>query len=349
MPEQHYYCRRFSMTMQARAARLALIGLDSADVAIAHLLQTRVVIPHVDDLLEAFYNRLLAHPASRKIIDKHSTVEALKTTQRAYLLSLGVNFTSEDYFENRLRIGAVHLRVGLEPSLYQCAYSVLQQSLLAHIPAGDPDAAELTAFVLKITNLDMSLAIESYQESMMENLRRSVDSLKDEASTLSELVATDALTGVLSRQKILDLLNQRAGEATAQHPTAVIMADLDHFKKINDMYGHTAGDRALVDIAQRMRNAVRRVNAIGRYGGEEFLIVLNDTNREQARMIAERIRERVAAQPVKVNGHEVSMTVSLGIACSTGDTDALHLIKLADQALYAAKHNGRNRVELSPA
>jgi len=333
--------------MQARAARLALLGLDTQDVAIAHLLQTRVIIPNVDDLLDAFYNRLLAHPAARWIIERNATVEALKDTQRAYLLSLGVNFTSEDYFENRLRIGAAHLRVGLEPSLYQCAYSVLQQLLLAHIPADDPDAARLTAFVLKITNLDMSLAIESYQECMLENLRRSVDSLKDEASTLSERVATDALTGVLSRQRIMELLNQRVSETTAQHPAAVIMADLDHFKKVNDMYGHTAGDRALVDIAQRMRNAVRRVNAIGRYGGEEFLIVLNDTNPEQARMVAERIRERVAAQPVKVNGHEVSITISLGIACSDGGADATGLIKRADQALYAAKHNGRNRVELA--
>lgn len=335
------------MTLQARAARLALLGLDTQDIAIAHLLQSRVIIPHVDDLLDAFYDRLLAHPAARQIIEKGSTVEALKATQRAYLLSLGMNFTSEDYFENRLRIGAVHLRVGLEPSLYQCAYSVLQQLLLAHIPADGPDAARLVAFVLKITNLDMSLAIESYQESMLENLRRSVDSLKDEASTLSERIATDALTGVLSRQKILDLLNQRASEATAQHPAAVIMADLDHFKKVNDLYGHIAGDRVLVDVAQRMRNAVRRVNAIGRYGGEEFLIVLNDTSPDQALMVAERIRERIAGQPVKINGREVAMTISLGIACSEGDAAGVNLINRADEALYAAKRNGRNRVELA--
>lgn len=347
MPPEHSYCGRFAMTMQARAARLALLGLDAADIAHAHVVQTRVIVPHVDEILDAFYQRLRAHPHAREIIEKGSSFETLKATQRAYLLSLGVNFTSEGYFEERLRIGAAHLRVGLEPSLYQCAYSVLQQLLLAHIPSHDRDAAQLTAFVLKITNLDMSLAIEAYQESMIESLRRSLDSLKDEASTLSERIATDALTGVLSRAKILELLTSRLTEVNTHHPAAVIMADLDHFKNVNDQYGHTAGDQVLAEVAQRMRYAVRRVNAIGRYGGEEFLIVLNDASPEQAAIIAERIRERVAAQQIKINGQDIAITVSLGIGCSNGELSAMDLINRSDEALYAAKRKGRNRVEVA--
>lgn len=335
------------MTVQARSAHLALLGLGASDVAIGHLLQTRVIVPHVDDLLDAFYKRLLAHPDARDIIEKSSSVETLKATQRAYLLSLGVNFTSESYFEERLRIGAAHLRVGLEPSLYQCAYSVLQQLLLARIPHRDPDAAQLTAFVLKITNLDMSLAIEAYQETMVAGLHRSLDPLKekDETSTINERVATDSLTGVLTRGKILEFLNSRLSEANAHHPAAVIMADLDNFKNVNEKYGHAAGDHVLAEVAQRMRLAVRRVNAIGRYRSEGFLIVLNDTSPEQAVIIAQRIRERIAAQSIKINGQDIAITVSLGVACSEGDIPVIDLLNRADEALYEAKRNGRNRVE----
>jgi diguanylate cyclase (GGDEF)-like protein len=322
-----------------------LLGLSDEDLATGRLLQDKVIGPHVDTILDAFYARLLAHPEAKSIIARGFTLESLKRTQRRYLLSLGVEFTSEDYFEERLNIGYIHMLVGVQPSLYQCAYSLMQELLIGQVPPDDPDARPLVDFIIKITNLDMSLAIESYQGSVIEGLERSLASLQQETSNLTERIATDALTGSLSRQRILELLTQRINEISPQHPVAVLMVDLDHFKHINDHYGHTVGDRVLVDVAQRMRNAVRRVNAVGRYGGEEFLIVLSDTSPEQARLVGERLRERIAVQPVNVNGYEIPVTISVGIAFSDQTIDMLELINNADQALYRAKRLGRNRAE----
>jgi two-component system, cell cycle response regulator len=156
----------------------------------------------------------------------------------------------------------------------------------------------------------------------------------------------DSLTGLFNRMAILEVLDR---ELTRSHrenkPVAVIMADLDHFKEVNDTHGHHAGDAVLQEAARRMLASLRVYDSVGRYGGEEFLLVVPGSGLDAAVELAERVRQRVAAEPVCVAGVMISTTLSLGLAVSTGETNrSERLLQQADEALYGAKNAGRNRV-----
>ena len=137
-------------------------------------------------------------------------------------------------------------------------------------------------------------------------------------------------------------------------PLSVMILDIDHFKAVNDTYGHDVGDKVIQDFAERIRSSVRGIDLACRYGGEEFLIAMPDTEKDFARVVAERLRQEIAAHGVTVNGgrDQLNVTVSIGIASTEdGDKDdtAQKLIKRADQALYLAKAGGRNKVILDAA
>jgi diguanylate cyclase (GGDEF)-like protein len=160
----------------------------------------------------------------------------------------------------------------------------------------------------------------------------------------------DDLTGVLNRGTVLEVLNRElALVARKSVPVAIILADLDDFKQVNDKHGHAIGDTVLREAARRLATPMRPYDAIGRYGGEEFLIVLPGCGVESALLVAERIRCSVANQAITTSAGAVPMTVSLGVAAvdnaAPQGQDAL--IQSADDALYRAKRAGRNRVERS--
>jgi two-component system cell cycle response regulator len=160
----------------------------------------------------------------------------------------------------------------------------------------------------------------------------------------------DGLTGLWNRHAILEVLNSEMARAVRQGvPVAVSMADLDSFKHINDTYGHPIGDEVLRSVSKALRDSVRRYDSVGRYGGEEFLIVLPGCDRSNAVGHAERMRAAVARIVVETPKGNVQPTISFGVAVSDDHTglDAFALIQAADVALYRAKHGGRNRVELA--
>jgi diguanylate cyclase (GGDEF)-like protein len=159
----------------------------------------------------------------------------------------------------------------------------------------------------------------------------------------------DPLTGIANRRAFL----HDAGQLAARHrgnprPTAVLLVDLDHFKTINDRFGHALGDRVLEIFTAAARESIRASDLIGRIGGEEFASVLYDTTPEKAVAVAERIREAFAAAAQEVDGRPVCATVSIGLVHSEAPVlDVSELLAQADQALYFAKENGRNRVEIA--
>jgi two-component system, cell cycle response regulator len=160
----------------------------------------------------------------------------------------------------------------------------------------------------------------------------------------------DPLTGVWNRRAILEMLgNELARSRREGLAVAVAIADLDYFKRINDTYGHVVGDAALCEAVNRMRALLRPYDAIGRYGGEEFLMVLPGCTSQDAFRLAERLRVGIGQDPVEIHGGKVNVTSSLGVAASDAIAllDATALIKAADTALYRAKAGGRNRVELA--
>ncbi|MEL6184466.1 MAG: diguanylate cyclase [Myxococcota bacterium] len=174
-------------------------------------------------------------------------------------------------------------------------------------------------------------------------------SMRDAQRQLQELASRDGLTGVLNRraleERLAELFSYLLRRAT---PLSLAMLDLDHFKRINDTYGHQAGDDVLREAALRVSGVVREYDAVGRYGGEEFMVLLPDTPADEAGRIAERIRASLCASAVPTrDGSAVEATVSVGVATAGAQFrgNVKDIIESADAALYRAKRGGRNRVE----
>jgi diguanylate cyclase (GGDEF)-like protein len=164
---------------------------------------------------------------------------------------------------------------------------------------------------------------------------------------LYRLIIIDALTEVPNKRAMLEFLDRElARSARYERPLALIMFDIDLFKAVNDDHGHLAGDFILRELAMVVKTTVRKEETFARYGGEEFAIVLPETSAEEARRMAERIRALVEKHAFSFEGHLLPITVSLGVATTTGDSTlaSLEFIRLADEKLYEAKRQGRNRV-----
>lgn len=178
--------------------------------------------------------------------------------------------------------------------------------------------------------------------------KRLSDRLRDNYRRSLSLALTDPLTGLYNRRYVaahLDSLLARHEEGG--QGVAVLLFDIDHFKRVNDGHGHAAGDEVLIEVARRAQRDVRSFDLVARYGGEEFLIVMPETGLAVAYSVAERLRRGVAEKPVRISAAagEIAVTISVGVATARTDHDTpAALLNRADEALYAAKRGGRNRV-----
>jgi len=173
-----------------------------------------------------------------------------------------------------------------------------------------------------------------------------VTALKETEETLRRLSLTDSLTGASNRRHFIEAAEREVERAHRYHrPLSMLMLDLDHFKRINDTHGHHVGDEALKAFTAICQRTLRRNDVLGRMGGEEFAILLPETDTAGARRLAERIRHLVMQAAVPADGDIVRFTVSIGVAsCRGGEHTVDSLLSCADEALYQAKHAGRNRV-----
>jgi two-component system cell cycle response regulator len=178
--------------------------------------------------------------------------------------------------------------------------------------------------------------------------KRYTERLRDNANKSIEMAITDALTGLNNRRYMETHLQSLVEQAAARgKPLAAHILDIDYFKSVNDSHGHDAGDDVLREFALRIRKSIRNIDLACRYGGEEFVIVMPETDMAVATMVAERIRRRIATEPfaIQQGARKLEVTISIGIAAiGAPDDTAQAILKRADTALYRAKRDGRNRV-----
>ncbi len=185
---------------------------------------------------------------------------------------------------------------------------------------------------------------KEYKDMILAWNKRLEEQVLRRTRELEKLAISDGLTGLFNRRHIFELLDREIKTARRYgRELSVIMVDIDDFKRVNDERGHRSGDAAIAEVARTMRTLLRSSDIAGRYGGEEFLVILPETPLEGALMLAERIRAAViGATPLAAMG--ISLTVSCGIASLGGATEAMDLVERADTMLQAAKEQGKNRV-----
>jgi diguanylate cyclase (GGDEF)-like protein len=202
-------------------------------------------------------------------------------------------------------------------------------------------------FILTVGGLVVMAA--ALRQRYLEKLNWRTQQLVESEARFRELSIRDSLTGLFNRRNLFDLGRIEISRAERfNRPFSVLILDIDHFKRINDNHGHPAGDIVLQEIARLCREAVRDIDLVGRYGGEEFIILMPETDLLTATKVAERMRERIEQSLIPLDGRFETITVSIGVAVKDENTAELEtLIARADQAMYIAKHRGRNRVAVS--
>ena len=258
-----------------------------------------------------------------------------------FLLVLFIVFTS------------LAMRVALRQAITACGVICLGAgAVLWHndVPLRIPDAhlgEQLLAWAVIALTLWQCTWIGTYNGAMTRLLRTRSRALAELTQRVQQLAEHDELTGLLNRRSLLRALadEQRRAERTGQ-PLAIALVDLDHFKAINDTHGHGAGDRTLKLFAQRVLPLVRTTDRFGRYGGEEFLVVLPGTTPDEARVPVERLRAALAARGWDDVVDGLQVTFSCGLAGHRPDDTVEDLLRRADEALYAAKDAGRDCTRL---
>ncbi len=343
---------------RARRERLALLGLRAEDHALVAQLQRLVLRPHAAAIIDELFRQLLAHGEAAAVLRRTGLdLDRLQARQRDALRRFGVDFDHAAYFEDRLDLGLAYARRGIPVSVYQGVQARLEALILARIPAAlrqdsahEPAAYNALAdLVLRIGALDLSIGLQAYHDLEWDGWQALLQAVRDEGKKWQLQIGRDSLTGLADHGHIIDLLEKALARAQADgRPLCVIMADIDYFKRVNDTYGHLVGDRALTETATRIAAALRADDAVGRYGGEEFLIVLNNTSIDTGRHIAQRVCARVGEDPIQIDGLSVRITLSEGLAAAKAGDTAESLIARADAHLYRAKAAGRNRVSADP-
>ena len=252
-----------------------------------------------------------------------------------------------------------HKLIGLIKNIYELkklvielakgdlSYEIHQKGRFAGALKGlQANLRHLTWQTKAIADGDLTQQVD-FMGEFSQAFNKMVAGIAQDRRQLVMLATTDVLTGIPNRRSFFETAGRLiAGYQNTDKPLAVMMIDLDYFKKINDSYGHEAGDEVLKSFAKLCMNTVREGDVLGRLGGEEFAILLPETTVENARQIAERIRSRLQDREIYFQEHKLNITASIGLAGGSGAVELDSLLHDSDKAMYRAKQSGRNRVEI---
>ena len=189
--------------------------------------------------------------------------------------------------------------------------------------------------------------VEASHQDLVET-RRALTAMQEELAETRQLLNEDALTGTLNRRGLDQTLLREIGRAQRNDSTlSLAMVDLDYFKKVNDQFGHEAGDQMLVHFSSLIKSVLRKSDALVRYGGEEFTLILPDTDARGAHLVLARLQQVMGKSPLVFEGQQINTTFSAGIASLRRDENGYALLRRADEALYAAKNGGRNVIKVA--
>lgn len=289
-----------------------------------------IIVPNISTVVKQFYDRVMAVPGLRSYIPDHVTRQRLEQAQCEYLTSLVTSPLNSSYVEQRIVMGAIHHQIGLDEVYMASAYAIyvdLLTALLHNLPPRTRENAmsELFRRIL----FDLGLAMRKQFRSTY--------------STLQEKASRDYMTGLYGRN-YLQLFLEEMLQRPDGHFLSLVMVDVDHFKKVNDTYGHLVGDAVLEHISRILNSKSRNDDVVARYGGEEFCIVLPNTDLEMAVLVAKEIHEAIMNSAFAQGELYINLTVSVGVTTGISGDDVHTLISRADNALYQAKGCGRNRV-----
>ncbi len=221
----------------------------------------------------------------------------------------------------------------------------------SEVLSGSYDPDELVVEVQKVKE-DTQSVEQSQQrfDTQMSDMMGEIDSLRNELVQVRKESLTDALTGLANRKAFDQKLDQINGESSDNPIFSIVIADIDHFKKFNDTYGHLVGDKVLKYVSKTIKACVKGKDLAARFGGEEFTLLLPDTDISGAEIVSEQVRSAIAKANLldkSTNENYGQVTISLGVSQCKPNEQAQELLERADKALYQAKEKGRNRVEIS--
>lgn len=327
------------------ARRMELLNLDknALDLLCG---QQRLVEENIDAIVEEFYKRQTEIDEIALLIGDADTLRRLRNAQRQYVIDLFSGNCNSEYVNNRLRIGMVHKRIGVEPKLYLSAVKTLKELVLRVLKENiEKETFLKVADALdKLLYFDTTLVFDTYIDSLVGEIETAKKRTEEYAKSLEDKVAerTKQLEEQAKLDPLTNLYNQRAMQdafkrelATAKRrrsKLSLIYLDIDCFKKINDEYGHIRGDEVLKHLGKTLLNTIREMDIPCRYGGDEFCIILPDCTIENAQEVSNRIIHSFSEKYP-----EFSLSIGIAETGSEEYSDENTLIKSADKKMYLAK------------
>ncbi|MDH5357278.1 MAG: GGDEF domain-containing protein [Gammaproteobacteria bacterium] len=326
--------------------RMELLGLNqqSLDLLASHKL---IIADEIDEIVEIFYQKQTEIDEISLLIGDADTLRRLRSAQRKYVIDLFAGHYDSEYVNNRLRIGMVHKRIGVEPKLYLSAVRTLKEVLTTTLEASLDNKENLLETLMALDKLlyfDITLVFDTYIDSLVgeiETAKRRTEiyaqslelKVAERTQQLEEQAKLDPLTNLYNPRAMQEFLRREISIANRRQTTlSLVYFDVDKFKSINDVEGHIKGDEVLKSIGMYMLQNIRESDMACRYGGDEFCIILPDCGTEEAKTVCEKI---IMAFSKKYPDY----TLSMGIAQTDNDgkINQETLIKLADEKMYLAK------------